>query len=134
MPLLWAHAEYLKLLRSTSDGQVFDRIRAVEERYARKGAHRHPRREVWKHGRRLSSLRSGSTLRVQATGEFVLHWSRDGWGSVEDTASTDVGVGLGYVDLPIPRGSKGPICFTFFWPSRNAWEGRDYRVDVRPDP
>src|SRR5712664_1646173 len=33
MPLMWAHAEYIKLLRSTHDGQVFDRIPAVAERY-----------------------------------------------------------------------------------------------------
>ena len=34
MPLVWAHAEYLKLLRSVTDGRVFDRISVVEERYA----------------------------------------------------------------------------------------------------
>ena len=32
-PLVWAHAEYLKLLRSAVDGRVFDRISVVEERY-----------------------------------------------------------------------------------------------------
>ena len=34
-PLVWAHAEYLKLLRSVVDGAVYDRISVVEERYAR---------------------------------------------------------------------------------------------------
>jgi hypothetical protein len=33
MPLMWAHAEYLKLLRSTADGVVFDLIPEVAERY-----------------------------------------------------------------------------------------------------
>ncbi len=33
MPLVWAHAEYVKLLRSVTDGKVFDRISAVAERY-----------------------------------------------------------------------------------------------------
>ena len=33
VPLVWAHAEYLKLLRSALDGKVFDRIDAVYERY-----------------------------------------------------------------------------------------------------
>ena len=36
MPLVWAHAEYLKLLRSAVDGRVFERISIVEERYAGK--------------------------------------------------------------------------------------------------
>ena len=29
VPLVWAHAEYLKLLRSAVDGKVFDRIDPV---------------------------------------------------------------------------------------------------------
>ena len=33
-PLVWAHSEYVKLLRSVTDGRVFDRISAVEDRYA----------------------------------------------------------------------------------------------------
>ncbi len=33
MPLLWAQAEYLKLLRSIRDGVIFDRIAPVAERY-----------------------------------------------------------------------------------------------------
>ena len=33
-PLVWAHAEYVKLLRSVADASVFDRITVVEERYA----------------------------------------------------------------------------------------------------
>src|SRR3970282_961512 len=33
MPLMWAHAEYIKLLRSVYDGRVFDLIPAVADRY-----------------------------------------------------------------------------------------------------
>ena len=33
MPLMWAHAEYIKLLRSVSDGRVFDLIPEVAHRY-----------------------------------------------------------------------------------------------------
>jgi glucoamylase len=33
MPLMWAHAEYIKLLRSAFDGQVFDLIPEVAHRY-----------------------------------------------------------------------------------------------------
>jgi glucoamylase len=34
-PLAWSHAEYVKLLRSVSDGQVWDRYAPVEARYAK---------------------------------------------------------------------------------------------------
>ena len=33
MPLMWAHAEHVKLLRSVRDGRVFDRAEAVAQRY-----------------------------------------------------------------------------------------------------
>src|SRR5260370_5979021 len=32
MPLAWAHAEYIRLVRSASDGKVFDRIDLVADR------------------------------------------------------------------------------------------------------
>jgi len=35
-PLAWTHAEYIKLLRSVSDGAVWDRYSVVEQRYAAK--------------------------------------------------------------------------------------------------
>ena len=56
MPLMWAHAEYIKLLRSVADGRVFDLIPEVAERYLSGRNTRH-RFEVWKHNRQVSSIR-----------------------------------------------------------------------------
>ena len=36
MPLMWAHAEYIKLLRSVRDGKVSDQIVDVAKRYPRR--------------------------------------------------------------------------------------------------
>ena len=47
MPLVWAHSEYLKLLRSADDGRVFDCIPIVEDRYVR-GNHPPSHIEVFK--------------------------------------------------------------------------------------
>jgi glucoamylase len=33
MPLMWAHADYIKLLRSVREGKVFDLIAEVAKRY-----------------------------------------------------------------------------------------------------
>ena len=41
VPLLWAHAEYIKLLRSSRDGKVFDRIDVVADRYQKETADRY---------------------------------------------------------------------------------------------
>ena len=56
MPLVWAHSEYLKLLRSaTYDGRVFDCIPIVEYRYAQ-GNHPPSHIEVFKVSRRQDSV------------------------------------------------------------------------------
>jgi glucoamylase len=132
MPLMWAHAEYIKLLRSARDGQVFDRIPAIVERY--QGRRRHDPMEVWTFNRRVRSVRPGTTLRVQAATPFRLRWSADEWSVVEDTASTPTALGIEFVDVPIARLQAAPIRFTFFWPERERWEGRDFVIAVEKSP
>ncbi|MBI4460753.1 MAG: glucan 1,4-alpha-glucosidase, partial [Acidobacteria bacterium] len=99
MPLMWAHAEYIKLLRSVFDGQVFDFIPEVAERYrARCGC---KPLEIWKPNRQACSVKAGMTLRIQAPAAFRLRWSSDEWQSAHDTASTPTDLGIELVDIPI---------------------------------
>ena len=72
MPLMWAQAEYIKLLRSAFDGQVFDLVNEVAQRY-RTSTDRHTL-EIWKPNRRIRSSKAGCTLRVQAPASFRLRW------------------------------------------------------------
>jgi glucoamylase len=132
MPLMWAHAEYVKLLRSVRDGQVFDRIPAVVERY--QGRRPRPPTEVWSFNRRPRSARAGTTLRIQGAAPFRLRWTTTEWAAVEDTASTPTALGIEFVDVPIGRLQAAPIRFTFFWPGAGRWEGRDFAVAVAPHP
>jgi glucoamylase len=55
MPLMWAHAECIKLLRSISDGRVFDLIPEVAERYlsGRNTRHRFDMRKYNRQVRRI---------------------------------------------------------------------------------
>ena len=46
VPLVWAHAEYLKLLRSALDGKVFDRVDPVYERYCEPEGRKRLRRKL----------------------------------------------------------------------------------------
>ena len=134
MPLAWAHAEYLKLLRSSADRRIFDRVEAVEKRYAARRGRPRPMREVWKHRRQPTSIPAGTPLRIQADGPFRLHYSVDGWRTMTDLDAVDTGLGISVADPELPEGAAGPLLFTFFWPERGAWEGRDYRVELRPRP
>jgi glucoamylase len=128
MPLMWTHAEYIKLLRSAADGQVFDLIPEVADRYL------HPRRrrplEVWKVNRQVRSVPGGVTLRIQAPAAFLLHWSRDQWTHSTDTRSEGTSIGINFVDLEIAAGDHVPIIFTFRWLDEDRWDGNDYRVEV----
>jgi glucoamylase len=131
MPLMWAHAEYIKLLRSTADGKVYDAIPEVAERYLGVRGKR-KQLEVWKPSRHVRFMRAGEILRVQGTGPFTLHWSSDNWKSVQDTKSTRNALEIDYVDLMDIVTSPGMcIRFTFLWTKGDRWEGQDYVITVR---
>lgn len=129
MPLMWAHAEYIKLLRSVSERRVFDLIPEVQERYLGRRT-QCQRLEVWKPNRQAKAVKRGDTLRIQMPTPFRLHWSRNGWRQAQDAVSLATALGIEYVDIPIAAGQQAPINFTFFWPARNCREGRDYGVAV----
>jgi glucoamylase len=126
---MWAHAEYVKLLRSVSDGRVFDLIPEVATRYLgdRKTCQL---LEIWKPNRRVRVVKKGYMLRVQAPAPFRLHWTRDEWRAINDTSSSPTSLGIDFVDISITTAQQSPIRFTFFWPESNSWEGRDYMVEV----
>ncbi len=132
MPLMWAHAEYIKLLRSSTDGRVFDCIPEVAERYGTPAAH--AVLEVWKPNRQVRMVKPGRTLRIQAPTAFSLHWSDDEWRNVRETRSTPTGLGIEFVDIPIALDQAAPVHFTFRWETGERWEGRDYAVAIDRAP
>lgn len=129
MPLMWAHAEYIKLLRSIRDGEVFDLIPVVAERY--RPARRRSDLEIWKPTRHLREITSGQTLRIQAPAPFLLRWTEDEWQTAHDSDSHHTSLGIDFVDIPVSVVQRAPIRFTFFWRADNRWEGRDYEVQIQ---
>jgi glucoamylase len=132
MPLIWAHAEYIKLLRSSSDGRVYDSIPEVSQRYL---GERKTRKlvEVWKANRQMLVMGKGRILRIHGGEPFRLRWSSDEWKSQNDTESSGNALEIDFVDLPAAATSVEGVSirFTFFWLNSNRWEGRDYEVTVQ---
>jgi glucoamylase len=129
MPLVWAHAEYVKLLRSLADGRVFDCLDVVAQRYAT-GAP--AARNVWRFNHKLRAMPARQPLRIEVAAAARVHWSADGWRTIHDTETTDGGLGLWYVDLPATAtATPTTVAFTFFWSEAGRWEGRDYGVEVQ---
>ncbi len=132
MPLMWAHAEYVKLLRSVRDGKVFDLIPEVAKRYLDPESQR-CKFEVWKPMRQVQTVKRGYILRIQSPESFRLRWSEDDWKTFKDTDSNMTALGAEFVDISIPTehgAGQGSIRFTFFRPASNSWEGSDYLVSI----
>ncbi len=131
MPLMWAHAEYVKLLRSIADDRVFDLLPIVADRY-------HSRRgrsdlEIWKPMRQVSKIGRGRVLRVQADGEFALEWTADGWQTTARIASTPTRLGVSYVDLSLPADRTDTIAFRFLANGGGAAPAGDRTYEVQVD-
>jgi glucoamylase len=131
MPLAWAHAEYIKLVRSVSDGRVFDRLDVVADRYQKP----HPASllEVWNFDRQFLSMKAGKTVRIPLTVPFRLHWTQDGGNSWQDVITTATAVGIYYVDLPTQADqADSSLIFTFFWTSSQTWQGSNFTIGLHP--
>ncbi|WP_242072199.1 hypothetical protein [Nostoc sp. FACHB-110] len=120
---------YIKLLRSTYDGQVFDLIPEVANRYLGKRS-QCKFLEIWKFNRQINKIKRGYTLRIQALVAFLLHWSDDNWQTVKDTPSISTKLGVYFVDIPVFDTPNNSIIFTFFWIDTHKWEGQNYTVTV----
>ena len=130
MPLAWGHAEYIKLVRSVSDGRVFDRIDAVAERYQQ--AHAASPLEIWNFDRQLPAMVAGKMLRFPLAEPFHLRWTNDGWHTWQDALATATKVGISYVDLPTQAAQAGTtLVFTFYWPSSETWQGTNFSIYLK---
>jgi glucoamylase len=132
MPLMWAHAEYTKLLRSINDGVVFDRIDAVARRYLENRGR--ATLDIWKFNRQVAGTQSHNTLRVQAHAPFRLRFTNDHWQTHIDRASTDPGIEVHYCDIQTDELGPCLVEFTFFWVADDRWEGKNYQVQVVGSP
>ena len=127
MPLMWAHAEYIKLLRSIKDGEVFDRIPEVAEHYQnRKNC---LKLEIWKFNRQVQKVDADMQLRVQAHAAFRLKYSTDGWDSSDEIESTDSGVDIHFCDISAKTINGNQIKFTFYWNESENWEDREFQIN-----
>jgi glucoamylase len=129
MPLVWAHAEYLKLLRSLHEKRVFDMPPQTAERYLTKRTG--SPLAFWRFNHKTHSFPAGRVLRIETLAEATVHWSDDGWHTTHDTTTQDTGLGVHKADLPTKSLAHGAtVKFTFFWHAAARWEGTDFEILV----
>jgi glucoamylase len=130
MPLVWAHAEYLKLCRSLEGGFVFDQPPQTVRRYLIEKTS--STRIIWRFNDQVRAMPSRSLLRIETLAPAVVHWSADGWRSVRETPTVDTTLGIHVADIDTASLINGDqVLLTFFWVEAHRWEGRNFAVDVR---
>ncbi len=129
MPLVWAHAEYIKLARSLEEGSVFDTPPQTVQRYVKE---KHPSAYApWRFNHKIRSIKKGLKLRIEVLAPSVIHWSSDGWRNVHDTQTIDTLLGLHVADIDVSEVNEdGNILFTFYWRESNNWEGTNFSVSI----
>lgn len=129
-PLVWAHAEYVKLLRSLKDGCVFDCPPQTIERY-REGYER-PKILMWKFNHKIQELPFGYVLRIEVIAPATIHWFEDQNKQEGELATEDTGLGLHRADLPtehLPVGCK--VKFTINWTDVTRKKSPSFQVVLR---
>jgi glucoamylase len=127
MPLLWAHAEFLKLLVARERGRPLEMLRAVESRYA--GASVMPRAAAahWRNEVPVIELAPGRDLLIEDREPFTLHFGFDGWQRIADRAAVPLPLGLWGVRLTAAElADASEVDFRRCYP--RGWEDVDHHV------
>ena len=97
MPLVWAHAEFLKLTKSLRLGHAVDRQQPVWLRYG--GNKPHAPRAHWTRHMRIGTIRAGQAFRLIFAEPALVHWGIDDWQQPRDTVTVQGMLGLQVADL-----------------------------------
>ena len=126
MPLVWAHAEFLKLSRARANGRPLELLQCVETRVCNKGQggtwH-------WRPDTPFDALPSDRDLLIELEEPFLLHMGFDGWQAISDRPSAPLpfgrhGVRLARSDLA----ARAVLDFTLYRIGPARWDPGDRHV------
>ena len=133
MPLVWAHAEYVKLLRSLADGKVFDMPPQTARRYL--GKTRSARCRPWREDCPTAGVLSGQNLRLDLAAESIVRYTRDDWKTQADVATSATALGLHVAELPTAGMAVGDkLVFTWRRKADEVWRGQNFEARVLAPP
>jgi glucoamylase len=130
MPLLWAQAEFLKLVRAEKEGRPIELLEVVKRRYGG----RSPSASVW-HWREdmpFTGLPQGRSVLIESQKPFRLHFGFDGWQSVEERPAEPIGFGMFGVRLdPADLVHRSRVDFTWRDTDSGEWRNKDFSIALR---
>lgn len=131
MPLVWAHAEYIKLLRSAMDGHVFELPELVHTRYVETSEDRiEPTIVFWQFNhKRLHWHEGDRTLRITVNKPGIVVYTTDNWQHPQNSPLQDSRLGMHYLDIALT--DIDSVEFTMYWTDERQWEGANFRIEFR---
>ncbi len=129
MPLVWAHAEYIKLRRSLHDARVFDMPPQPVQRYQR--ARTDSPYAIWRLNHKCRTIPAGRTLRVEVPAAAHIRWSADDWRTGQQIETWDTGLGIHVADLPTSGFSAGAsLTFSLDWSADDRAKREDVTISI----
>jgi glucoamylase len=140
MPLVWAHAEFLKLLVARERGRPVEWLASVEQHFGHRPL-AHDGEPVsakaigpspsaiwhWRDEVPVARLPAGKSLAIEDRVPFTLHLGFDGWQRIEDRAAEPAAFGIWSVVLAereLLEAQELNFTRKYEW----GWENRDQRV------
>lgn len=141
MPLVWAHAEFLKLLVARERGRPVEWLACVERHFGHRplareaepasGQEKHAQSRSavwhWRDAAPVPRLAAGKSLAIEADAPFTLHLGFDGWQRIEDRPSQPGVFGIWSVVLSEQELAEADE-LNFTRRFETGWENRDHRV------
>lgn len=132
MPLVWAHAEFLKLLLARESGKPVEQLDAVVERYG--CARPQAATWFWRTEAPFDHLPAGRALVIEGPEPFILHYGFDNWQNVSERASKPLGLGMhGARFEPTELADHATLDFTRRSLPNGSWEGADHTLELRSE-
>ena len=127
MPLLWTHAEFLKLFLARALGAPAELLESVRQRYD----FTRPQSATW-HWRSevpIPKLPQGRDLLIEDRAPFTLHFGWDGWQEVQERDAESLPFGLWGVRFAAAE-LAGHTAINFTRRNAQGWSGHDDQVGL----
>lgn len=129
MPLVWAHAEYIKLALSVNRNAVFDMPHHTVQRYLVEN--KTSKHSIWRPELPILEISSGKELRLETVYPAMVRWTTNGWQNAREDETLDMGLGVHYLDLPTQKMEAGEIRFSIFSKENKQEPIEDFAVRIR---
>jgi Glucoamylase and related glycosyl hydrolases len=130
MPLVWAHAEYIKTAWGLENGRPYDQDQRILERYVKKGFV--SRKAFWSFRNKSAYVRDADSIIFILQADAFIRVTGDNWKTMEDVNTTRLMDDLFIIDLDVSGKKTGEkIEFTFFWKDSERWEGNNFNIEFQ---